>query len=93
MIASHWGRLSRRTASSLVNTVRPSVSMPRGTKGSEPVAISTSVALSTRSTPLLCRTATCCGPANWAVPRTMVTPARSKDLVRLARMFSTSWVA
>ena len=33
------------TASSLVNTVRPSVSMPGGTNGSEPVAMITSRAL------------------------------------------------
>ena len=60
MIASQRGSHSRFTASSLVNTVRPSVSMPRGTNGSEPVARITSRALMVRSMPLpLSRTVTC----------------------------------
>ena len=59
MIASQRGSHSRLTASSLVKTVRPSVSIPRGTNGSEPVAMITSRAEYVRSTPLsLSRTVT-----------------------------------
>ena len=93
MIVIQRGSHSRLIASSLVNTVRPSVSMPGGTKGSEPVARITSRAAYTRSTPLASRTATRWGPSSRPLPRRIVAPARSRLLVRLVRIVATSWAA
>ena len=94
MIVIQRGSHSRLMASSLVNTVRPSVVMPGGTKGSEPVATITSRAEYTLSMPLpLSRTTTRWGPCSRPLPRKIVTPARSRVLVRLARIVETSWAA
>ena len=86
MMAIQRGSHSRLMASSLVNTVRPSVSMPGGTKGSDPVAMITSLAVSTLSTPLGSRSPTFWLPSRRPCPRRIVTPARSRVLVRLVRM-------
>lgn len=53
----------------------------------------TSRALSTRSTPLISRTPTRWAPSRRPLPRMIVTPARSRVLVRLERIVATSWLA
>ena len=67
--------------------------MPGGTKGSEPVAMITSRALRMRSTPLISRIPTFWEPSSRPLPRRIVTPARSRVLVRLERIVATSWLA
>mmetsp|Transcript_48120 Transcript_48120/g.96283 ORF Transcript_48120/g.96283 Transcript_48120/m.96283 type:complete len:205 (+) Transcript_48120:1053-1667(+) len=90
MMATQSGTHSSFSESSDVNTVFPSISMPGGTKGTEPGARMMSLAVTISSVPAF---RTLLGPANSPVSGMMSTPSPVSEFPRFNATFDDSCAA